>query len=127
MPSPCGQPSVGNTGIYRAGCARRLSELTEQIRQAVSLQDVNRLSSIYLWGNVSNASANRIIDEQQTPAAIVGQLNALEALAKARGQAMGTGFSYPVTVEAVARWTSELEARGLQLAPASAMTQRPGR
>jgi len=59
--TPRGAPSVGNTGIYRAGCARRLSELTEQIRQAVSLQDVNRLSSIYLWGNVSNATANQII------------------------------------------------------------------
>ena len=53
--------SVGNTGIYRAGCARRLSELTGQIRDAVSLQDVNRLSSIYLWGNVSDATANQII------------------------------------------------------------------
>lgn len=57
---PRGDP-VGNTGIYRAGCARRLSELTGQIRDAVSLQDVNRLSSIYLWGNVSNAAANQII------------------------------------------------------------------
>lgn len=64
--TPRGQPSVGNTGIYRAGCARRLSELTEQIRQAVSLQDVNRLSSIYLWGNVSNASANRIIGQLES-------------------------------------------------------------
>lgn len=58
---PAGSASVGNTGIYRAGCARRLSELTGQIRDAVSLQDVNRLSSIYLWGNVSNATANQII------------------------------------------------------------------
>lgn len=57
---PRGDP-VGNTGIYRAGCARRLSELTGQIRDAVSLQDVNRLSSIYLWGNVSDAAANQII------------------------------------------------------------------
>jgi polysaccharide deacetylase 2 family uncharacterized protein YibQ len=78
-------------------------------------------------GAWARASANRVIDEQQTPAAIFGQLNAIEALAKARGQALGTGFSYPVTVEAVARWTAGLEARGLQLAPASAMTQRPGR
>ncbi|HWQ87215.1 MAG TPA: divergent polysaccharide deacetylase family protein [Brevundimonas sp.] len=78
-------------------------------------------------GAWARASANRVIDEQQTPAAIVGQLNALEALAKGRGQALGAGFSYPVTVEAVARWTSDLDARGLQLAPASAMTQRPGR
>lgn len=78
-------------------------------------------------GAWARASANRIIDEQQSPAAIVGQLNALEALAKTRGQAMGTGFSYPVTVEAAARWAAGLDARGLQLAPASAMTQRPGR
>ena len=78
-------------------------------------------------GAWARASANRVIDEQQSPAAIVGQLNALEALAKTRGQALGTGFSYPVTVEAAARWAAGLEARGLQLAPASAMTQRPER
>ena len=78
-------------------------------------------------GAWARASADRVIDEQQTPAAIVGQLNAIEALAKARGQAMGTGFSYPVTVEAAARWTAGLNARGLQLAPASAMAARPGR
>lgn len=78
-------------------------------------------------GAWARASANRIIDEEQNPTAIVGQLNALEALAKARGQALGTGFSYPVTVEAAARWTAGLEARGLQLAPASALANRPGR
>ncbi len=58
---PARTPTVGNTGIYRAGCARRLSELTGQIRDAVSLQDVNRLSSIYLWNDVSNATASHII------------------------------------------------------------------
>ncbi len=58
---PARAASVGNTGIYRAGCARRLSELTGQIRDAVSARDVNRLSSIYLWSNVSNAAANQII------------------------------------------------------------------
>jgi hypothetical protein len=78
-------------------------------------------------GAFARASADRIIDEQQSPAAIMGQLNALEAAAKTRGAALGTGFSYPVTVEAAARWAAGLEARGLQLAPASAMTRRPGR
>ncbi|MCY1305805.1 putative pyruvate, phosphate dikinase regulatory protein [compost metagenome] len=73
------------------------------------------------------ASADRIVDEEQTPAAILRQFNALEAAAKTHGAALGTGFSYPVTVEAAARWTAGLEARGLQLAPASAMTRRPGR
>ncbi len=78
-------------------------------------------------GAWARASANRIIDEQQSPAAIMGQLNALEALAKSRGSALGTGFSYPVTVEAAARWTAGLKDRGLQLAPASALANRPGR
>lgn len=58
---PARAPEVGNTGMFRAGCARRLSELTGQIRDAVSTRDVNRLSSIYLWNNVSDATANHII------------------------------------------------------------------
>ena len=78
-------------------------------------------------GAFARASADRVVDEEQTPAAILRQFNALEAAAKTNGAALGTGFSYPVTVEAAARWTAGLEARGLQLAPASAMTRRPGR
>ncbi|WP_430823918.1 divergent polysaccharide deacetylase family protein [Brevundimonas diminuta] len=78
-------------------------------------------------GAFARASADRVVDEEQTPAAILRQFNALEAAAKTHGAALGTGFSYPVTVEAAARWTAGLEARGLQLAPASAMTRRPGR
>ena len=78
-------------------------------------------------GAYARASADRIIDEVQSPAAIVAQLNALEAAARESGDALGTGFSYPVTVEAAARWADGLSDRGLQLAPASAMTRRPGR
>lgn len=78
-------------------------------------------------GAWARASADRIIDQTQSPAAIIAALNSLEAQAKVRGSALGTGFSYPVTVEAAARWTAGLEQRGLQLAPASAMTLRPGR
>lgn len=78
-------------------------------------------------GAWARASADKVIDQTQSPAAIIGALNSLEAQAKLRGSAMGTGFAYPVTVEAAARWTAGLEQRGLQLAPASAMTLRPGR
>ncbi|WP_125255168.1 divergent polysaccharide deacetylase family protein [Brevundimonas fluminis] len=74
-------------------------------------------------GAWARASADHVVDEVQTPAAIMGRLNAVEALAKQRGGALGTGFGYPVTVEAVARWAAGLDARGLQLAPASAMTR----
>ncbi|WP_411832883.1 hypothetical protein [Pseudoxanthomonas mexicana] len=49
--------------VYRAGCSRTLSDLVAQINGAVAAGDVNRLSSIYLWNGVSNASANRILDQ----------------------------------------------------------------
>jgi polysaccharide deacetylase 2 family uncharacterized protein YibQ len=71
------------------------------------------------WGR---ASADRIIDNQLNGAAIAAQLNGLEATAKSRGQALGTGFAYPVTLAAAIQWTQGLNARGLQLAPASALT-----
>lgn len=78
-------------------------------------------------GAWSRASANRILDEERSAEGVFAQLTALEALARSRGQAMGAGFSYPVTIEALARWTASADARGFQLAPASAMAQRPGR
>jgi polysaccharide deacetylase 2 family uncharacterized protein YibQ len=74
-------------------------------------------------GAWARATADHVVDEVQTPAAILGRLNAVEALAKQRGGALGAGFGYPVTVEAAARWAAGLDARGLQLAPASAMTR----
>lgn len=74
-------------------------------------------------GAWARATADHVVDEVQSPAAIMGRLNAVEALAKQRGGALGAGFGYPVTVEAVARWAAGLDARGLQLAPASAMTR----
>jgi polysaccharide deacetylase 2 family uncharacterized protein YibQ len=78
-------------------------------------------------GAWARGTADSVIDEVQTPNAVVARLNALEAAAKSHGSALGTGFSYPVTVEAAARWAAGLEARGLQLAPASAMAARSGR
>ena len=48
---------------------------------------------------------------------------ALEAGALQRGQALGSGFAYPVTLEKVAQWSRGLSDRGFQLAPASAMAR----
>ncbi|GAA0383109.1 divergent polysaccharide deacetylase family protein [Brevundimonas terrae] len=75
-------------------------------------------------GAFARASADRIVDEEQSPAAILRQLHALEIQAKTDGAAFGSGFSYPVTIEVASRWVAGLEQRGLQLAPASAMTRR---
>jgi polysaccharide deacetylase 2 family uncharacterized protein YibQ len=72
-------------------------------------------------GGLYRASAERVIDDQLTAAAIDQQLLALEAGALQHGQALGSGFAYPVTLEKAARWAESVEQRGYQLAPASAL------
>lgn len=73
------------------------------------------------WGR---ASADRIIDNQINSTAIFAQLGGLEATARSRGSALGTGFAYPVTLAVALKWTQGLDAKGIQLAPASAMTHQ---
>lgn len=70
------------------------------------------------------ASAARIIDEQLSGQAIDQQLLAIEAGALQHGQALGSGFAYPVTLSQVAKWAESVESRGYQLAPASALISR---
>lgn len=70
------------------------------------------------------ASADRIIDEEMSADAIGRQLKMLETSAAQRGQALGSGFAYPVTLAQVRAWTESLAERGYQLAPASALTIR---
>jgi len=75
-------------------------------------------------GPIPRASADRIIDDELAAGAIDGQLKMLEAGAAGRGQALGSGFAYPVTINQVRTWAAGLSARGLQLAPASSMAKR---
>ena len=74
-----------------------------------------------IGGGVPRASAERVIDDQLTQAAIDNQLLSLEASALQHGQALGAGFAYPVTLDKVAHWAQSVEQRGYQLAPASAL------
>jgi hypothetical protein len=73
---------------------------------------------------VPRGSADTIIDQDLASDAIDRQLTALEATALSRGQSLGVGFAYPVTVGQVARWAQGLPGRGYQLAPASAVARR---
>jgi hypothetical protein len=73
-------------------------------------------------GGAPRASADRVIDDQLASDAIENQLLALEASALQNGQALGSGFAYPVTLDEVTRWVAALPSRGYQLAPASALT-----
>ncbi len=75
-------------------------------------------------GPIPRASADRIIDDELSAGSIDGQLKMLEAGAAGRGQALGSGFAYPVTINQVRLWAAGLSERGLQLAPASAMAKR---
>jgi polysaccharide deacetylase 2 family uncharacterized protein YibQ len=75
-------------------------------------------------GGLPRASADRIVDDQLSEGAIDQQLTALETGASQHGQALGSGFAYPVTLTQVAHWAEAVESRGFQLAPASALTVR---
>ncbi|MDB5457775.1 MAG: hypothetical protein JWP92_3360 [Caulobacter sp.] len=74
-------------------------------------------------GPIPRASADRIIDDELSASAIDGQLRTLEINAAARGQVLGSGFAYPVTIAQVRTWAAGLTSRGLQLAPASALAR----
>jgi uncharacterized protein len=75
-------------------------------------------------GGILRASADKIIDDQLAGEAIGQKLSELESTAAKRGQALGSGFSYPITLAQVAIWAQGLDQRGFQLAPASAVMAR---
>jgi hypothetical protein len=75
-------------------------------------------------GGIPRASADLVVDDQLAGDAIDKQLAALEAAALQHGQALGSGFAYPITLDEVGRWAAGLSARGYQLAPASAVMAR---
>jgi polysaccharide deacetylase 2 family uncharacterized protein YibQ len=75
-------------------------------------------------GGIPRASADLVVDDQLAGDAIDKQLATLEADALQRGQSLGSGFAYPITLDEVGRWAAGLGARGYQLAPASAVMAR---
>ena len=52
-----------------------------------------------------------------TAAEIDKALAKLEALAKTRGNAIGTASSLPVSIDRIANWARALESRGILLVP----------
>jgi len=66
-------------------------------------------------------SNDRFLDTEATRVAIDGRLQQLERLARTRKGAVAIGLGYPVTIERVGAWTETLGAKGIALAPASAL------
>lgn len=82
-------------------------------------------SAARVGGAIPRASADRIVDDQLDGPTIEAQLTALETQAQRSGQALGSGFAYPVTLAEAQHWAQGLASRGIQLVPASAlMTKR---
>ncbi len=77
--------------------------------------------------NLPAAKADVVIDADPSPEGIEAALTRLEALARGQGAAIGIATARPASVEMIARWTASLEARGVALAPLSAIVSRvPG-
>jgi polysaccharide deacetylase 2 family uncharacterized protein YibQ len=67
-----------------------------------------------------------VVDEPATRGEIERKLARLEELARETGAALGyAGEASPVLVDRVAAWAGGVEARGLVLAPVTALLRRP--
>jgi polysaccharide deacetylase 2 family uncharacterized protein YibQ len=74
------------------------------------------------WGR----SLDVVLDEPPTRAEIELRLSELERLARERGAALGyAGEASPVAIARIAAWAAGLEARGVVLAPPSALARAP--
>ncbi len=61
------------------------------------------------------------LDDDQSAAAIGGQLAKLETIARRTGSAVGIGHPYPDTLAVLGRWIPEARARGLRFVKASSI------
>jgi uncharacterized protein len=80
------------------------------------------LASLARSTGLRYSRASGPIDARQTPADISAELMDLEALALEKGAAFGAGYAFPITVEAAQVWISQLDEKGLILAPVSAIS-----
>lgn len=78
-----------------------------------------------IWG-ASFARIDGTIDRSLSRDAIDKELAALEASAKKRGFAIGVMTALPITVDRLATWVGELEAKGIELVPVSSLVTGGG-
>jgi polysaccharide deacetylase 2 family uncharacterized protein YibQ len=73
------------------------------------------------------AQGDLVIDQARDRGSILAKLDQLEATARARGYAIGTGTAFDVTIDAVAEWAQAVRKRGIEIVPVSAVTASRGR
>ncbi|WP_238183715.1 divergent polysaccharide deacetylase family protein [Methylobacterium trifolii] len=72
------------------------------------------------------ARAEIVIDAVPRPEAIDKELARLEAQARAKGFALASASALPMSIERIARWTRDLETRGIRLVPVSVALRGAG-
>ena len=77
------------------------------------------------WAPMPSAHADIVIDANATPEAVEAALSRLVELARQRGAAIGVASATTSSVERLARWGNELEAKGIALVPLSALMSGP--
>ncbi|WP_132256359.1 divergent polysaccharide deacetylase family protein [Methylobacterium segetis] len=71
------------------------------------------------------ARAEIVLDAAPRAEAIDAELARLEAQARAKGFVLASAGAQPLTIERVARWAKDLDARGIRLVPVSAALRTP--
>lgn len=70
-----------------------------------------------------NTVNNRFIDAEASRDAIDSRLGEIERIARSTGHAVGIGSAFPVTMDRLVHWAQTLDAKGLTLAPVSALVK----
>lgn len=125
------QGYVGVTGASDGLRGERFADQSSSF--GFVLEEAARRGLIYVDprpGAPAPAGAGRtvdvVIDDPATRADIEAKLALLERLARDRGSALGlAGPLRPATVERIAAWTQEVEKRGYELVPVSALATEP--
>lgn len=121
------QGYVGVTGASDGFRGERFAAQTSSM--TLVLEELTRRGLLYIDPRPGAASPNAfgrsvdvVIDDPVSRAEIEAKLAALERLARKRGSALGlAGPLRPVTVERIAAWARDAEARGFEIVPVSAM------
>ena len=82
-------------------------------------------SQLALKDGVPFAGGDLTIDTSHDRGAILKKLDQLEATARAKGFAIGSGSAFEVTVDTVADWIGEAVKRGIEIVPVTALMTDP--
>jgi len=116
------------TGSKFATSPRHLEPVLKQLRQR-GLLFVDRWAAGAQAPSIEIAKAvglpiagvQSLVDQEPSRGAIEGRLTELERAARRDGRALGLALPYPLSLERIAVWASGLDARGVALAPVSAV------